>query len=58
MASQEDIERTYDYMDEALRLSLGECLDLSCAFYDGDYGRRSLSTGSRTSGFCGLSASG
>lgn len=37
MASQEDIERTYDYMDEALRLSLGECLDLSCAFYDGDY---------------------
>jgi cyclopropane-fatty-acyl-phospholipid synthase len=37
MASQRDIERTYDYMDEALRASLGECLDLSCAFYNGDY---------------------
>jgi cyclopropane-fatty-acyl-phospholipid synthase len=36
MASQKDIERTYDYMDEALRGSLGEFLDLSCAFYDGD----------------------
>ncbi len=37
VASQGDIERTYDYMDETLRLSLGECFDLSCAFYDGDY---------------------
>jgi cyclopropane-fatty-acyl-phospholipid synthase len=37
MASAEEIERTYDFMDEALRRALGECPDLSCAFYDGDY---------------------
>lgn len=37
MASKTDIERTYDYMDEVLRLKLGEFPDLSCAYYNGDY---------------------
>ena len=37
MASQEQIEKTYDYMDKVLRRALGECFDLSGAFYDGDY---------------------
>ena len=37
MASQEEIEKTYDYMDKILRRALGECFDLSCAFYDGNY---------------------
>jgi cyclopropane-fatty-acyl-phospholipid synthase len=37
VASRNDIERTYDYMDEILRLRLGEFPDLSCAYYNGDY---------------------
>jgi len=37
MASQEEIEKTYDYMDKVVRRALGECFDLSCAFYDGNY---------------------
>lgn len=37
MASQREIQRTYDFMDRIVRLSLGECPDLSCAFYNGDY---------------------
>jgi cyclopropane-fatty-acyl-phospholipid synthase len=37
LASREDIERTYDFMDGPLRLSLGAAPDLSCAFYNGDY---------------------
>jgi cyclopropane-fatty-acyl-phospholipid synthase len=37
MASQRDIERTYDYLDGLLRRGLGEFPDLSCALYDGDY---------------------
>ncbi len=37
MASQQQIEGTYDYIDEFLRLSLGECQDFSCAYYNGDF---------------------
>jgi cyclopropane-fatty-acyl-phospholipid synthase len=37
VASKKDIERTYDYMDDVLRRSLGEFPDLSCAYYNGDY---------------------
>jgi len=37
MATRADIESTYDYMDEILRLSLGEAADISGAFYDGDF---------------------
>ena len=37
MASQREIQRTYDFMDRVIRLSLGECPDITCALYDGDY---------------------
>ena len=37
MASQREIQRTYDFMDRIIRLSLGECPDITCALYDGDY---------------------
>ena len=36
MASQREIQRTYDFMDRVIRLSLGECPDITCALYDGD----------------------
>jgi len=39
MATREQIEATYNYMDEILRLSLGEAPDLSCAFFDGDFSK-------------------
>jgi cyclopropane-fatty-acyl-phospholipid synthase len=37
VASQRDIQRTYDFMDEVIRLSLGECPDITCALYAGDH---------------------
>ncbi len=37
MATQLEIDRTYDYMDSALRRALGEYPDLSGAHYDGDF---------------------
>lgn len=37
MASQREIQRTYDFMDRVIRLGLGECPDITCALYDGDY---------------------
>jgi len=36
VASQREIQRTYDFMDRVIRLSLGECPDITCALYDGD----------------------
>jgi cyclopropane-fatty-acyl-phospholipid synthase len=36
MASQRDIEATYNYMDEVFRLYLGDFGDISCALYNGD----------------------
>jgi hypothetical protein len=31
MAEQQEIEATYDYMDEIIRLSLGEHAEVTCA---------------------------
>ena len=36
MASQREIQRTYDFMDRVIRLSLGECPDITCALFGGD----------------------
>lgn len=36
MADQDEIEETYDFMDEIFRLSFGQHADLTCALYDGD----------------------
>ena len=37
MATQKDIEATYDYMDEIFRLSLGNHADITGAMYNGDF---------------------
>jgi cyclopropane-fatty-acyl-phospholipid synthase len=37
MATQAEIESTYNYMDELWRLSLGENADITAALYDGDF---------------------
>ena len=39
MANREQIESTYNYMDEYFRLILGETPDISCAFFDGDFSK-------------------
>mgnify|MGYP001589188365 CR=1 FL=1 len=39
MATQAEISRTYDWIDEIFRLSMGEHGDFTCAFYDGDYSK-------------------
>lgn len=39
MASRDEIESTYDYMDELWRLSLGENADITAALYDGDFSK-------------------
>jgi cyclopropane-fatty-acyl-phospholipid synthase len=39
MATQQEMEATYNYMDEIFRLSLGETGDLTCAMYDGDFSK-------------------
>jgi cyclopropane-fatty-acyl-phospholipid synthase len=39
MATLEQISRTYDYMDEIMRLTYGENFDISCALYDGDFSK-------------------
>ena len=31
MASQREIQRTYDFMDRVIRLGLGESPDITCA---------------------------
>ena len=36
MASQREIQRSYDFMDQAVRLTLGESADITCALYAGD----------------------
>lgn len=41
MATREQIEATYNYMDELWRLSLGDHADITAAFFDGDF-RKSL----------------
>ena len=39
MATQQEMEATYNYMDEIFRLSLGETGDLTCAMYNGDFSK-------------------
>jgi cyclopropane-fatty-acyl-phospholipid synthase len=39
MATGQQIEATYDYLDEVWRLSLGDCADITCAYFNGDYGK-------------------
>jgi cyclopropane-fatty-acyl-phospholipid synthase len=39
MATHQEIEETYNYMDEIWRLSLGEYADITCAMYNGDFSK-------------------
>lgn len=39
MANQQEIEETYDYMDELFRLTIGQHGDITCAFYNGDFSK-------------------
>jgi cyclopropane-fatty-acyl-phospholipid synthase len=39
MACQQQIEETYDFMDEVFRLSFGDNADLTCALFDGDFSK-------------------
>ncbi len=39
MATREDIEETYDFMDEIFRVSFGEHADLTCAMYNGNFSK-------------------
>jgi cyclopropane-fatty-acyl-phospholipid synthase len=39
MATREQIEATYNYMDELFRASFGDHPDLTCAFFDGDFSK-------------------
>jgi cyclopropane-fatty-acyl-phospholipid synthase len=39
MATQQEMEATYNYMDEMFRLSLGETGDITCAMYNGDFSK-------------------
>ncbi len=39
MATQKQMDATYNYMDEICRLSLGENADITCALFDGDYSK-------------------
>src|SRR5579884_3166543 len=39
MATREEIEETYDFMDEIFRVSFGEHADLTCAMYNGDFSK-------------------
>src|SRR6266567_7838758 len=37
MANQQEIEETYNFMDDVFPLSFGENADLTCAMYNGDF---------------------
>ena len=39
MATREEIEETYDFMDEIFRVSFGEHADLTCAMYNGNFSK-------------------
>jgi len=39
MATQQQMEATYNYMDEIFRTSLGETGDITCALYNGDFSK-------------------
>ena len=46
MATQQEMEATYNYMEEIFRLGLGETGDLTCAMYNGDFSK-TLAQGQR-----------
>src|SRR5437588_1288436 len=39
MANQQEIEETYNFMDEIIRVSFGENADVTCALYNGDFSK-------------------
>lgn len=39
MATQKQIDKAYNYLDEILRLTYGENFDYSCAMYNGDFSK-------------------
>ena len=39
MANQQEIEETYNYMDEVIRVSFGENADITCALYNGNFSK-------------------
>jgi len=39
MASRQEIESTYNYMDQLFRLTYGECADISAAMFNGDFSK-------------------
>src|SRR5437016_5280263 len=39
MATKEDINRTYNYLDNIFRLKFGPHADMSCALYNGDFSK-------------------
>lgn len=39
MANQQEIEETYNFMDEIIRVSFGEYADVTCALYNGDFSK-------------------
>jgi len=39
MATRQQMDATYNYMDEIFRLSLGETADITCALYNGDFSK-------------------
>lgn len=39
MATKQQMDATYNYMDEIFRLSLGETADITCALYNGDFSK-------------------
>src|SRR5258708_1161693 len=39
MATRQQMDATYNYMDDIFRLSLGETADITCALYNGDFSK-------------------
>ena len=39
MATKQQMDSTYNYMDEIFRLTFGETADITCALYNGDYSK-------------------
>ncbi len=39
MANQQEIEETYNFMDEIFRICFGDNADLTCAMYNGDFSK-------------------
>ncbi|SRR6266496_3165764 len=39
MANRQEIEETYNFMDEVIHVSFGEYADVTCALYNGDFSK-------------------